>query len=154
VNFDDAFEQLIGHEGGYVNHPNDPGGETKYGISKRSYPDVDIKNLTLAEAKLLAKRDYWDAVNADAMPAMLRFDLFDTAYNSGPGTAKRLLQRAVGVAEDGAVGPLTMKAVKALHPWELRAKFNACRLYFFTTLSTWPTFGKGWARRISGNLVL
>ena len=152
MDFDQAFDILIGHEGGYVNNPNDPGGETKYGISKRSYPNVDIKNLTLAESKAIYRRDYWDRLQADTLPESVRFDLFDTAVNSGPGTAGRLLQRAVGVAEDGQIGPVTIKAVKAMTPWEIRAKFNACRLHFMTDLSVWPTFGKGWARRIAANL--
>lgn len=152
MNFDEAFEILIGHEGGYVNNPSDPGGETKYGVSKRSYPDVDIRNLTLDEAKAIYRKDYWNRLDSDSMPDSVRFDLFDTAVNSGPGTAGRLLQRAAGVAEDGSIGPLTVAAVNAMDPWEIRAKYNACRLHFMTDLSVWPTFGKGWARRIAANL--
>jgi lysozyme family protein len=152
MNFDEAFEILIGHEGGYVNNPADPGGETKFGISKRSYPHVDVKNLTLSKAKDIYRRDYWDRLESESLPESVRFDLFDTAVNSGPGTAVRLLQRAVGTAEDGYVGPVTLKAVEAMTAWQVRAKFNACRLHFMTDLSIWPTFGKGWARRIAANL--
>jgi len=152
MNFDEAFEILVGHEGGYVNHPDDPGGETKYGITKRTYPDIDIKGLTLEGAKEIYRRDFWDRLQADSLPESVRFDLFDTAVNSGPGTACRLLQRAVGVAEDGSIGPLTLSAVGRMTAWEVRAKFNACRLHFMTDLSVWPTFGKGWARRIAANL--
>jgi lysozyme family protein len=152
MNFDEAFEIVIGHEGGYVNNPKDPGGETNWGISKRSYPGVDIKNLTKDGAKEIYLRDYWKRLQSDSLPESIRFDLFDTAANSGPGTAARLLQRAVGTAEDGHIGPLTIAAVNALHPWEIRAKFNAARLNFMTYLSIWPEFGKGWSRRIASNL--
>ena len=141
MTFDEAFDILIGHEGGYVNNPRDPGGETNWGISKRSYPNVDIRNLTKEGAKEIYRKDYWGRLEADSLPESVRFDLFDTAVNSGPGTAARLLQRACGTAEDGQIGPLTLKAVNAMGQWEIRAKFNACRLHFMTDLSTWETFG-------------
>ena len=95
MNFDQAFEWLIGHEGGYVNHPNDPGGETKYGISKRSYPGENIKEMTLVRAKDIYQRDYWWKAGCDLVPDCVKFDLFDTAVNAGPGTAIRMLQRAM-----------------------------------------------------------
>lgn len=152
MTFDEAFDLLLGHEGGYVNNPADPGGETNWGISKRQYPDLDIRNLTRAQAKKIYQRDYWDRLQAGALPEAIQFDLFDCAINSGLETAARLLQRAVGTAEDGMIGPLTIAAVNTLGQWEVRAKFNARRLQFMTDLSTWPTFGRGWARRIANNL--
>jgi len=152
MSFDKAFDRIIGHEGGYVNHPNDPGGETKFGISKRSYPDVDIANLTVEQARAIYRRDYWDRAKADEYDFAIGFQLFDTAVNSGIGTAIRFLQRAVGVADDGNVGPITVAKIKAMSVTDVLARFNAERLEFMTKLSTWDTFGRGWARRIAGNL--
>lgn len=152
MNFEQSFEKLIGHEGGYVNNPKDPGGETRYGVSKRSYPDEDIANLTLDRAKAIYKRDYWDRAQCDKLPPALAFQVFDTAVNSGIGQATRFLQRAVGVADDGQVGPLTITAIQRRDAAELVARFNAERLEFMTRLSTWDTFGRGWARRIAANL--
>ena len=153
MNFDTAFEKLIGHEGGYSNDPHDPGGETKFGISKRAYPALDIRNLTLADAKAIYKRDYWDRAQCDRLPPELAFDVFDAAVNSGIGQAIRWLQRAVGVADDGYVGPLTLGALtRDGDPSAVQARFNGHRLAFMTNLSTWQTFGKGWARRIAANL--
>lgn len=153
MNFDTAFEKLIGHEGGYSNDPRDPGGETKFGISKRIYPMLDIASLTLADAKAIYRRDYWDRAQCDKMPPELAFDVFDAAVNSGIGQAIRWLQRSVGVADDGYVGPLTLGAlVRDDDPSAVQARFNGHRLAFMTNLSTWQTFGKGWARRIAANL--
>lgn len=153
MTFDQAFDKLIGHEGGYVNDPRDPGGETKFGISKRSYPDVDIASLTIGGAKALYLRDYWQRARCDELPPMVAFQMFDTAVNSGIGQAIRFLQRSVGVADDGVVGPLTMNAVRRLDPEVVVARFNGQRLEFMTKLSTWDVFGKGWARRVAKNLM-
>ena len=152
MNFDTAFERLIGHEGGYVNNPADPGGETKYGISKRAYPDVDIAALTVEQAKAIYLRDYWGRAQCDTLPPAVAFQVFDTAVNSGIGQAIRFLQRAVGVADDGVMGALTMNAVRTVDAESLVARFNGQRLDFMTKLSTWDTFGRGWARRIAKNL--
>jgi len=153
MNFDTAFNRLIGHEGGYVNNPKDPGGETKYGISKRAYPDVDIAALTLDQAKAIYRRDFWDRARCDELPPAVAFQVFDTAVNSGIGQAIRFLQRSVGVADDGNVGPLTMNAVKRLDAEVIAARFNGQRLDFMAKLSTWDTFGRGWARRVAANLM-
>ncbi len=150
--FDQCFEKLISHEGGYVNHSNDPGGETKFGISKRAYPQVDIKNLTLDGAKAIYKSDYWDRAQCDKLPPSVAYLLFDSAVNSGIGQAIRFLQRAVGVADDGALGPMTLAAVQRMDAEGLGAKFLGQRLDFMTKLTTWDTFGKGWARRIADQL--
>jgi lysozyme family protein len=152
-NFDDAFEALIGHEGGYVNDRRDPGGETKFGVSKRSYPAVDIKALTLDGAKAIYKRDFWDKVRGDELPMPIAFNLFDGAVNSGPAKSIMWMQRAADVADDGKLGPMTLAALLAGDPLLLAARYNGIRLKFMTDLSTWPTFGKGWARRIAGNLM-
>ena len=150
--FDAAFKALIDHEGGYVNHPKDPGGETKFGITKRSYPHLNIRDLTLDDARAIYRRDFWDRLQCDALPLAARFQVFDAAVNSGPGNAARWLQAAAGVAQDGLIGPATRQAVDAMHPAALVARFNAARLLFMTSLSTWPTFSRGWARRIAAIL--
>ena len=150
--FDTCFTQLIGNEGGISNSSDDPGGLTKYGISQRSYPGVDIANLTLDEAKAIYQRDYWDRAQCDRLPAGIAFDVFDTAVNSGIGQAIRFLQRAVGVADDGVIGPMTLAAISRVEPEAIQARFNGQRLDFMTFLTTWDVFSRGWARRIAKNL--
>ena len=153
MTFDQVFDKLINHEGGYVFNPHDPGGETKFGISKRSYPHLDIHSLTLADAKTIYRRDFWDRAQCDKLHPDLAFDLFDGAVNSGIGQAIRWLQRAVGVADDGVVGPLTLTSINRENDTcAIRARYNGHRLDFMTRLSTWDVFGKGWARRIAFNL--
>lgn len=150
MNFDTAFDRLISHEGGYVNHPSDPGGETNWGISKRAYPNVDIANLTREGAKEIYKRDYWDEL-LDADPA-IKFQVFDFAVNGGISVAVRKLQSAIGVADDGHFGPISAQKLKSMDINDVLMKFNAHRLRFYASLSTWPTFGKGWVLRVAGNL--
>ena len=152
MNFDSAFEKLIGHEGGYVDHPSDPGGRTKYGISQRAYPGEDIPGMTLERAKLIYRRDYWGPAGCDAVPDAIRFDLFDMAVNAGVRSAIRCLQNAVGETADGIMGPLTIQAVQSMPGARLCARFNGARLEALTNLPTWPAFGKGWTRRIAANL--
>lgn len=152
MDFDEAFERLIAHEGGYVNDPRDPGGETNWGISKRSYPNLDIKALTREQAKSIYKRDYWDRAGANQYDPELGFAVFDAAVNSGIGNAVRFLQRAVGVADDGNIGPITVAAVKSRSTAKVLLGFYGERLEFMTKLSVWDRFGKGWARRIADNL--
>lgn len=153
MNFDQAFERLIGHEGGYANAPRDPGGETKFGVSRRAYPREDIKGLTLDRAKAIYLRDYWGPAGCDAAPDAIKFDLFDMAVNSGVVTAIKCLQRAVGAVPDGMLGPKTLQALDSMHAARLVARFNAQRLELMASLPTWPTFGRGWARRIAANLM-
>jgi len=152
MDFAEAFERVIGHEGGYVHDPHDPGGETKYGISKRAYPDEDIKRMTLARAKRLYLRDYWTPAGCDTVPDELRFQLFDMAVNSGVRRAVETLQLAAGVDNDGIVGPMTQQALQSMPAARLIARFNGYRLEFLTSLDHWERFGKGWARRIASNL--
>ena len=147
MSFDQAFSRLIGNEGGYANDPADPGGETNWGISKRSYPDVDIAGLTRDGAKAIYLRDFWQRGHMDNFDGALSFQVFDFAVNSGIETAVRALQRAAGVADDGYIGPVTSTAIKALPVPHMLALFIAERLYFWTGLSNWSQAGKGWARR-------
>jgi lysozyme family protein len=151
MDFDQAFERLIGSEGGYVNDPQDPGGETNWGISKRSYPAVDIKSLTREGAKAIYLRDFWNAVGDSVAPA-IKFQVFDFAVNSGIPNAVRKLQRAVGVADDGHWGPVSDAAARQQDLNDTLMLFIAERLEFWTGLSTWPTYSKGWARRAATDL--
>jgi lysozyme family protein len=152
MSFDSLIDRVLSHEGGYVNDPRDPGGETKFGIAKRSYPLLDIKNLTRSQAVEIYRRDFWQRVNGDSLPPFVAFQVLDAAVNHGIGNAVRWLQRAVGVADDGVIGPITMAAVKRMDAADLVLQFNAERLEFYTKLSTWDAFGRGWARRLAGNL--
>ena len=153
MNFDIAFAKLIGHEGGYTHNLKDPGGETKFGISKRSYPALDIADLTLDDAKAIYKRDFWDRAQCDRLHPDLAFQVFDGAVNSGIGNSIRWLQEAAGVAVDGVVGPLTVRKVGDMEPSTIVARYNGVRLKFMASLSTWDVFGRGWARRIATNLM-
>lgn len=158
MNFDTAFERLIGHEGGYVSPEqaiknDDPGGETKFGISRRSHPGEDIFNLTLERAKAIYLHEYWGPAGCDVVPATAAFDLFDMAVNSGAKQAAKTLQAAVGAVPDGVIGPRTLQAINSMHPARLGARFNGVRLDFMTRLANWPTNSRGWARRIATNLM-
>lgn len=147
MNFDQAFDRLIGNEGGYTDGKGDPGGETNWGISKRSYPDVDIAALTRDGAKAIYLRDFWQRGQMDQFDGAIAFQVFDFAVNSGIETSVRKLQAAAGVADDGYVGPVTAEAIKAQPVSRILALFIAERLDFWTRLSNWPAAGKGWARR-------
>jgi lysozyme family protein len=152
LNFDIVFDRVIGIESGYSNNPNDPGGETKYGISKRSYPDLDIKNLTREQAKEIYLRDFWNRLEMDSLPESIVYQLFDFAINSGVSTSIRYFQRALGVADDGYFGPISRLAAHKTSECNMILNLNAERLDFMTRLSNWPNAGKGWARRIAKNL--
>lgn len=151
VTFDQAFDRLLGHEGKYVNDPRDPGGETNWGISKRSYPNLDIKSLTREAAKAIYLRDFWTPVGDSVHPA-IKFQVFDFAVNSSIQTAIRKLQSAVGVADDGHWGPMSDAAARKQDLNDTLMLFIAERLEFWTGLSTWPTYSRGWARRAATDL--
>ena len=148
---DKAIQLVLKHEGGYVNHPEDPGGETKYGISKRAYPDVDIANLTEYDARCIYKKDYWDKVKGDELPAALALVVFDTAVNMGIRRAVKFLQETVNAQPiDGIIGPITISnACKAFdHPEFIIDSYLNKRIKKYQSLSTFKTFGKGWIRRV------
>jgi lysozyme family protein len=153
MNFDEAFALLIPREGSYVNNTNDPGGETKFGISKRAYPHLDIKSITLEQAKEIYRTDFWEQSLASTTSGPLAFQLFDCAVNSGTRQSIVLLQRALGVSDDGVAGPKTREALASINgSTALSIRFLAARLRFMTGLSGWEYFGKGWARRIADNM--
>lgn len=147
-----AFDRLIGHEGGYTDGSGDPGGETNFGISRRAYPDVDIKHLTREGAAAIYERDFWTKVGADQWPDAVAFQAFDFAVNSGIQTAVRQLQRAVGVADDGHWGPVSAAALAKMSEADVVLRLNGERLDYMTRLSNWAVAGRGWARRIAANL--
>jgi len=156
MNFDQAFERLIGHEGGYVFDSRDPGGETNWGITLRTAREHgyigQMRDLTREQAKDIYRRAYWLRVKADQYDSAVAFQVFDAAVNHGIKQAVRWLQRAVKVTDDGFIGPVTVAAVNAANPSGVLARFNAQRLDFYTKLPTWPAFGKGWVRRVAANL--
>lgn len=163
MDFDKAFDRLISHEGKFTDDPKDRGnwtsgkigvGElkgTKYGISAMSYPHLDIKNLTLAQAKAIYKEDFWDILG-DAHPA-IKFQLFDAAVNHGRGNAIRFLQRAVRAADDGIWGPRSQAALEAMSLNDVLLRFMAYRFKFWTSLSTFSQYGRGWTNRGADNLL-
>lgn len=152
MTFQEVFDRTINHEGNYTNDPRDPGGETKFGISKRSYPKLIIKDLTLEDAFNIYKKDFWDVISGDKLPNSVAYQLFDFAINSGIGTAIRYFQRSLGVADDGYFGPVSNDAVRLATETDMIMKLNAERLEFMTKLKNWPDNSKGWARRIAQNL--
>jgi lysozyme family protein len=164
MTFDEAFDRLIGHEGAFSEDPRDPGNwtsgrvnvgqlkGTKFGIAANTYGDLDIRNLTLEQAKAIYYRDWWLKAGADELHPAIVFQMWDFAVNAGMGTAKRALQHSAGVAVDGQVGPLTITAVKTTAVNDILLRFNAFRLRHYTSLSKWETYGRGWTNRTAGQL--
>lgn len=153
MDFDQAFDILLAHEGGFSDHPADPGGKTRFGITEAVAREVgyrgDMRELPMDLAKRIYKARYWDAVRAEELPEAIRYAVFDAAVNSGPCQAIRWLQRAVGAKADGIIGPETLRLVRAADPDRLLRRFLSQRLRFMTGLPSWPAFGRGWARRIA-----
>lgn len=152
--FDTAVDRVLGHEGGYVNNPADPGGETKWGISKRQYPKVDIRNLPREGAIAIYRRDYWSQVPGDALPAVMVYQVFDALVNHSPNAVRRMLQRAAAVHDDGAIGPVSRRAIAAMPPVLLAIRFISERQTYYTSLSrsNWDAHGRGWMNRLAINL--
>lgn len=143
-----AFEMVIGNEGGYVNNPNDKGGETKYGISKKQYPHVDIPNLTLEQARDIYYKDYWTRYKCDCLPDALSVVLFDSVVNSNAKRMIKILQQCLGVPSDGIIGNQTIGACNRLPLKKIINEFLDKRLDYLTSLKDWKHFGKGWSNRI------
>jgi lysozyme family protein len=138
MNFDDAFTKLLGHEGGYVNDARDPGGKTRYGITETvarlaGYRG-DMQALPLDLARRIYLEEYWRPAGGEAVPDAAKFQVFDMAVNSGVGAAVKTTQRALGVAEDGVLGPQTLAALQAADPARFVARFNGARLAFLAGL--------------------
>lgn len=156
-NFDAALKAILHHEGGFSDHPQDPGGMTNLGVTKRVWEEwvgheVDertMRGLTPEIVGPMYKAKYWDKIKGDDLPAGVDYCVFDAAVNSGPGRAVKWLQGCVGVDQDGGIGPKTLAAVAAFDPKELVEDYAKRRLSFLMDLKTWPTFGKGWGRRVA-----
>jgi len=154
-NFDTCMTMLLAHEGGYVNHPSDPGGMTNLGVTKRTYDeyhgtDIDeegMRQLTKADVEPIYRRNYWDRCRCQDLPSGVDWAVFDLAVNSGTGRAAKLLQRAVETTEDGSIGPLTLMKVKQHESVNIINRIAMYREQFYRTLSTFDTFGRGWLRR-------
>lgn len=165
MNYEKAFDLLIDHEGGFTNNPKDRGNwtsgkigvgqlrGTKFGISAMTYPNLDIKNLTLAHAKEIYLRDFWQHCRCDELPVEVRFDVFDMAVNSSPKAAIKNIQLAANVRADGFFGPKTKAAVECMDPNYLDKRMGGHRLLYIANIKSFPTFGRGWVVRIANNLI-
>lgn len=152
ANFDPAIALVLKHEGGYVDHPNDPGGETKYGISQRSYPGYDIKNLTEQSACRIYREDFWLPIRGEDIRSQdVAANLLDFAVNSGVSRAAKTIQRLVGAAQDGWIGPLTLAAINNQDGPNLNLRLCLDRVQFYTELAArraeFRGFLVGWIRR-------
>jgi lysozyme family protein len=156
-NWQKSFELMLKSEGGFVNHPSDPGGMTNLGVTKatwenwvgRESDEAEMRGLTPEKVEPLYKNKYFDAVRGDELPMGLDYLMFDFAVNAGAGRAIKTLQTAVGVTPDGGFGPMTMAAVQAVDPNELIERFSQAKEDFYRSLTTFATFGKGWLNRVA-----
>ena len=157
-NWEEALKHILKWEGGYVNHPSDPGGMTNLGVTKRVWEEwtgkpateADMRGLTIEMVTPLYKKRFWDAIRGDDLPSGVDLCVFDCAVNAGTGRAARFLQQTVGVVADGAIGPKTLEAVTKMSADEIIEKFCDLREAHFKSLSTFNVFGKGWMRRLDG----
>jgi lysozyme family protein len=156
TSFERCVAQVLLHEGGFVQHPRDPGGATNFGITRETLAQArgafasvdDVRRLSREEAASIYRRFYWNPIRANELPGGLDLALFDFAVNSGPSRAVRMLQEVLGAAADGVVGPITLqRARRADVPATIR-DLTRRRLGFLARLSTWDVFGRGWRRRV------
>ena len=156
-NWQKSFELMLQSEGGYVNHPSDPGGMTNLGVTKRVWEEwvgresneKEMRSLTPEMVEPLYKRKFWDACKCDELPIGIDYLVFDFAVNAGVGRSAKTLQTAVGVPADGGIGPITLAAVNKQDPAELVEKFSDVKEAFYRTLGTFDVFGKGWLNRVA-----
>ena len=154
-NFDKCLEMLLKHEGGFVNHPRDPGGMTNLGVTKKVYEkwmgrevtEQEMRDLTPEMVAPIYKKNYWDKVRGDDLPSGVDWCAFDWAVNSGAGRPAKAIQSVVGATQDGAIGPKTLAAVEAHSAAEIIESVFATRQRFYESLKTFDAFGKGWTRR-------
>lgn len=162
--FDKAFERVMGSEGRFQDQTSDRGNwtggvvgkgvlkGTKFGVSAMSYPHLDIRNITLEEAKAIYYSDFWLPLGGETLPSELVYQAFDASVNHGLPNCVRMFQRALFVDDDGHFGPKSMKALHSMGVHDLLMRFLAQRLRFMTNTRVWDINGKGWARRIADNL--
>lgn len=152
-----VMPEIIAHEGGFVDHPSDPGGATKYGITiatlstwrRRKVSKAEVRALTTDEAARILEVRYWKPVKGDLLPPGVDYAVFDFAINSGPSRAVKHLQGVLGAKMDGIIGPETLRAVTAAAPAAIIVRICDARIAFLRGLSTWRTFGKGWTERVA-----
>lgn len=153
MTFDKCFDALLVHEGDYADLAHDPGGQTRYGVTEAVARSAgycgDMRELPVDLAKSIYRTKYWNAVRADELPQGIRYLVFDAAVASGVRQSVLWLQRALGVAADGILGPVTLAAAHAVDAQRLKARLSAQRLRFMTDLPNWPSFSRGWTRRIA-----
>jgi len=162
ANYDKCLETILHHEGGYVNHPKDPGGETNLGVTKRVYEEFggtkDMKDLTVEDVAPIYKKGYWDKMKGDELPDGLDLCVFDFGVNAGPGRAAKYLQTMIGTVADGGIGPNTLAKLKEYVGEHGLAKsidnYQEARQAYYEKLSTFDTFGKGWTRRVDETTAL
>ena len=154
-NFEESLKMILHHEGLFSAHPSDPGGATMRGVTQAVWEDwVDgpvtedeMRSLTVADVTPIYKRRYWDRVKADDLPSGVDFCTFDLAVNGGTGRGAKMLQKVVGVTQDGGIGPQTLAAVAKMDPVDIIEQYAAEREAFYRRLKTFDTFGRGWLRR-------
>ena len=150
-NFEKCLEMLLHHEGGYVNHPKDPGGETNLGVTKRVYEEwggtKDMKSLTVEDVAPIYKTKYWDLVKGDDLPHGVDWCTFDWAVNSGASRSAKAIQKIVGANPDGVIGPKTLALIAKQDPRFMVQEFFKLRQDFYESLDTFETFGRGWTTR-------
>ena len=156
-NWDDSFAAVLKHEGGFVNHPKDPGGMTNLGVTKaaweaylnRNVTEVEMRGLTPDAVKPFYKAMYWDKIKGDQLPAGVDYAAYDLAVNSGVGRAAKYLQRIAGVTDDGVIGPQSLKAIQKCDAESAIDALCDMRMSFLKGLNTFDTFGKGWTIRVN-----
>ena len=156
-NYDASLTRVLKHEGGFANHPSDPGGATNFGITIATYARfkgravtvAEVRAMPLADAKAIYKADYWNALRCDELPAGLDYALFDYGVNSGIARAAKVLQRLIGQTVGSTISDATIAAVRSNNPADLIARICDERLAFLKSLKTWPVFGAGWGRRVA-----
>lgn len=155
ANFKKALAHVLGHEGGFSDHPRDPGGATNLGVTLRTWQDwlrrpvavAQLQKLTPEDVAPLYEKKYWRIAGCDSLPSGLDYLVFDFAVNAGPGRAVKTLQTAVGATPDGVLGPKTLAAISALGIEKTIERFTEERLKFYRSLHTFDVFGRGWTRR-------
>lgn len=147
-----VFDRIIKTEGGYINDPRDPGGETKFGISKKQYPDLDIQNLTREQAKAIYYNDYWMKLRYLKHIAV-HYQVFDAYVSHGPHLAIQFLQRAVNVADDGIWGPISQSRYDLTEINDILLRYIGYRLQLISKLRQFNTYGAGWTARMVANLL-
>jgi lysozyme family protein len=154
--FEDFIERVLQHEGRYSRHPDDPGGETMWGVTQRTAREAgyrgNMRYLLRDEAKEIYRKAYWNRIQGDRLNPVVAFQVFDGAVNSGVSRSVRWMQEILGIDDDGIVGPITLEAASKFDPLELAVLYNSTRLHFLAGLPHWGSFGGGWARRIAANL--